>query len=257
MLHPFHLVTQSPWPALLCVNFIFFGINFISWLKGFNENLLISLINGIFIVSLWFRDILREALEGSHTLKVQAGIKKGFFLFVFTEVMLFISFFWSFFNSSLGLSILGNWPLVGIEKIDVLGIPLLGSLLLLSSGFFQTESEYYYSLGNKYKVINLFIIGLVLGSLFIIAQGIEYYYSTFTLSDAVVGSVFYFTTGLHGLHVIAGVIFLTIAFVRIITSSTTIEHKLSFILSLTYWHVVDLIWLFVYISYYWFAFEIL
>lgn len=171
--------------------------------------------------------------------------------------MLFISFFWSFFNSALGLSVLGNWPLAGVDKIDVLGIPLLGSLLLLSSGFFLTESEYYFSLGKKYKVINLFIVGLILGALFVVSQGIEYYYSTFTLSDAVVGSVFYFTTGLHGIHVVVGVLFLTVAFVRIINSSVTLEHKLSFVLSLTYWHVVDLIWLFVYVSYYWFAFEIL
>lgn len=86
----------------------------------------------VLIAIQWWRDVIREAQGGFHTSLVQRGLLIGFLLFLLSEIMLFVSFFWAFFNSSLAPAVeLGaTWPPVGIHAVNPWGIPLLGSCVL-------------------------------------------------------------------------------------------------------------------------------
>ena len=167
--------------------------------------------------------------------------------------MLFFSFFWSYFHSSLVPSVeLGLvWPPLGINAVSPWGLPLLGSIILLASGFLVTLSHHALILGNKNLSITHLILTIILGLLFVYLQSSEYYYSEFTISDSVFGSVFYMTTGLHALHVIIGVIFLFVQLIRLIFDHFTLEHHLGYEFAIFYWHLVDIVWLFVFLTYYW------
>jgi cytochrome c oxidase subunit 3 len=166
--------------------------------------------------------------------------------------MLFVSFFWSFFHSSLSPAVeLGaTWPPVGINAVNPWGIPLLGSCVLLASGFILTLGHHATILGNKDLVLVSLFFTVLLGAFFLFLQYNEYYYGEFTLADSVFGSVFYMTTGLHALHVIVGVLFLFVCLVRTYFDSFTTEHHLGLEFAIYYWHLVDVVWLLVFLVYY-------
>jgi cytochrome c oxidase subunit 3 len=240
----FHIVDHSPWP-------FFVSISFVTLITAASPVLPAATL--LFITFLWLRDIIRESKQGYHTVLVQKGLRLSFLIFLITEIMLFFSFFWSFFHSSLSPSIaLGFiWPPVGIQAIQYTSIPLLGSFLLLSSGFFLTLSHHAFLTRDKTLCLTHGFITLILGSLFALLQFTEYQTSSFTISDSVFGSVFYMTTGLHGIHVICGILFLAVSYARILFDHLTLEHHLGFEFSIFYYHLVDIIWLFVFFSFYW------
>ncbi len=239
----YHIVEHSPWP-------LYISISLITLILG---DPVIPLTASLLITFVWFRDIIRESKQGFHTVVVQKGIRLSFIIFLITEIMLFFSFFWSYFHSSLSpsIAIALIWPPVGIEAIQYTSIPLLGSLLLLSSGFFVTLSHHAFLASNKSLSLIHGFITVILGSLFALLQLTEYSFGTFTISDSVFGSVFYMTTGLHGIHVIVGIIFLVISYIRIWFDHLTLEHHLGFEFAIFYYHLVDIIWLFVFITFYW------
>lgn len=238
----YHIVDHSPWP-------LYISICLITLILGS----LLPLVVLLLITIVWFRDIIRESKQGFHTVVVQKGLRLSFIIFLITEIMLFFSFFWSYFHSSLspaiGIGLI--WPPVGIEAIQYTSIPLLGSLLLLSSGFFVTLSHHAFLASNKSLCLTHGFITVLLGSLFALLQLTEYSFGTFTISDSVFGSVFYMTTGLHGIHVIVGIIFLVVSYARIWYDHLTLEHHLGFEFAIFYYHLVDIIWLFVFITFYW------
>lgn len=251
--HPYHLVDVSPWPLFLSLTLLSAAMSVINWLTGESTMIQLQILLIILISYQWWRDVIRESKAGYHTIRVQRGILIGFLLFQLSEVMLFVSFFWAFFHSSLSPSIeIGCfWPPEGINAVNPWSIPLLGSTILLASGFILTLAHHSLILGDK----NLTLIGMfftiVFGFFFILLQSCEYYYGEFTIADSVYGSVFYMTTGLHALHVIVGVIFLTISLIRIYLDHYTTEHHLGLEFAIYYWHLVDVVWLLVFLIYYW------
>jgi cytochrome c oxidase subunit 3 len=255
MKHPYHLVDISPWPLLISFSILSFAINIINWIKNkeITISIILALILIIFISYLWWRDIIREGRKGDHTKKVQKGLLLGFILFIISEIMLFFSLFWTFFHSSLAPAIdLGNiWPPLGINSMNYLSLPLLGTSILLASGFILTLSHESIIYGNKSNTIRHLILTILLGICFLILQLCEYNYGEFNFSDSIYGSIFYLTTGLHGLHVLVGVIFLIVGLIRIYFDNFTSEHHLGFEFAIYYWHFVDIVWLFVFIFYYW------
>lgn len=239
--HPFHLVDGSPWPILTAF----------AALSG----ALLQMPDLFYFLLLlfWWRDVIRESSGGFHTAAVRRGLLLGFILFLLSEVMLFVSFFWAFFHSSLSPAIeLANvWPPIGLDAVDPWAIPFLGSTLLLASGFLLTLSHVsYFERDKDYTIFTLFLT-VVLGVLFLVLQFNEYSWGSFTIADSVFGSLFYMTTGLHAIHVIVGVIFLAVALVRIVRDSMTSQHHLGFEFAIFYWHLVDVVWLVVFLLYYW------
>ena len=259
--HPFHLVNPSPWPIITS------GILFALTTSGVlslhmfyvaSITFFMSLSSLPYSMTLWFRDIIAEATYlGHHTLAVQRGLNLGVGLFIVSEALFFLAIFWAFFHSALSPNIeIGTlWPPMGTQAINPLELPLLNTIILLSSGVTVTYAHHALIQGGK-KGRSAGLYGLVftllLALIFTLLQGIEYTLSSFTLSDSVYGSCFYFGTGFHGLHVIVGTLFLGVGAWRLLSYQITENHHLGFESAILYWHFVDIVWLFLYVSvYYW------
>lgn len=208
-LFPFHLVEPSPWPILLSFALFTLTIGAVMYIHNFNNGGL--LLNLGFILTalgmtLWFRDVITEStLLGCHTKEVKKGLIIGFALFILSEVFAFLSVFWAFFHSSLAptLEIGGIWPPLGITALDPFAIPLLNTLLLLSSGAFVTYGHHALIAGQRKSAIVGTFITIILAVIFTSFQYYEYSEAAFSMSDGVYGSVFYASTGLHGLTIVA------------------------------------------------------
>jgi cytochrome c oxidase subunit 3 len=201
----------------------------------------------------WFNDIINEAtFLGYHTLVVRKGLKLGFLLFIASEIMLFFGFFWAFFHSSLcSANDLGSiWPPIGINSIPAYDYPLFNTALLIISGFSVTWVHRGIALGLYRECIDGFFITIILGLFFIILQGMEYYESSFNLNDSVFACTFYMLTGLHGCHVIIGVLFLSVCFIRLLLNHFLCNHYLGLIFAIWYWHFVDGVWILLFLSLY-------
>ena len=166
----------------------------------------------------------------------------GFALFIVSEVMAFFSVFWAFFHASLSPDInIGSWPPFGIDALDPFGIPLLNTILLLSSGAFITYSHHALIQKNREGALYGAIYTIVLALLFTGLQYYEYAEASFSFADSVYGTVFFASTGLHGIHVIIGTIFITVGFIRLVLYHLTSDHHLGFEAAILYWHFVDVV----------------
>nr|WUR10634.1 cytochrome c oxidase subunit III [Elmerina hispida] len=197
-----------------------------------------------FAMVFWFRDIILEGtFLGNHTKQVQRGLNLGFALFIVSEVMAFFSVFWGFFHASLSPDIYvgSNWPPLGIDALNPFGIPLLNTLLLLSSGAFITYSHHALINGNRSGAISGAFLTIVLAILFTGLQYYEYAETDFTFADSVYGTVFFASTGLHGLHVAVGTIFIVVGFLRLVLYHLTSDHHLGLESAILYWHFVDVV----------------
>jgi cytochrome c oxidase subunit 3 len=192
--------------------------------------------------------------EGHHTKQVQTGLIIGLVLFIISEICVFFSVFWAFFYASLSpaIEIGGVWPPLGITALDPFSIPLLNTFLLLSSGAFVTWGHHALIKGNRVEAILGTFFTIILAIIFTALQYIEYSEAGFTIADSVYGTVFFASTGLHGLHVIVGTIFILIGFLRILNYHLTDTHHIGHEAGILYWHFVDVVWLFLFIAvYYW------
>lgn len=255
---PYHLVDPSPWPLLVSFSLLSLTLGAVMYMQGFTYGgYLISLgftltVSGMI---LWFRDIITEGTYlGHHTIQVQKGLSIGVVLFIISEVFAFLSVFWAFFHSSLSptIEIGGVWPPQGITPLDPFAIPLLNTILLLSSGAFVTYGHHALIQGDRRGAILGTLLTIIFAIIFTALQYYEYSESSFTMSDSVYGTVFYASTGLHGLHVIIGTLFILVGFIRIINYHLTDTHHQGHEAAILYWHFVDVVWLFLFIAvYYW------
>uniref|UniRef100_A0AAU6QCQ5 Cytochrome c oxidase subunit 3 n=1 Tax=Synergus sp. 1 DYB-20230501 TaxID=3136278 RepID=A0AAU6QCQ5_9HYME len=253
--HPFHLVTLSPWPLLTSLSIF---ISMIGSINMFNYSNFLTMsmgMLGIFMCSYqWWRDVTREStFQGLHTMYIYKLLKLGMFLFIISELLFFISFFWSYFHSSLSpnIEIGSKWPPLNIQQFNPYEIPLLNTIILLSSGVTITYSHYNILINKKNKSLFSLMLTLILGLLFTMIQLYEYNKSTFCLSDSIYGSLFFMTTGFHGLHVIIGSMFLLIMLIRMSLNHLSNYHHFGFEGASWYWHFVDIIWIIVYSMIYW------
>jgi len=256
--HPFHLVSPSPWPIYTSVGLLTLTTTGVLSMHGFNNAwyfLILAFISVVASMSFWFRDVISEATYlGNHTLAVQKGLNMGVALFIVSEALFFLAIFWAFFHSALSPTIeLGaQWPPLGIEAIDPFELPLLNTVILLSSGVTVTYAHHSLIQGNRSGALYGLLATVILAIVFTSFQGIEYTVSSFTISDGAFGTCFYFGTGFHGLHVIIGTAFLAVGLWRVLAYHSTENHHLGLEAGILYWHFVDVVWLFLFISiYYW------
>ena len=253
--HPYHLVDYSPWPLLGAIGVTTIISGTIKWFHLFNSNLIFI---GYFIILLtmyqWWRDVCREGtLQGKHTLIVSKGLRWGIILFIISEIFFFISFFWRFFHRSLSPNIeIGSlWPPIRITPFNPFQIPLLNTIILITSGITVTWAHHALIENNYRQTTQSLFFTVILGIYFTILQIYEYLEAPFCLADRIYGSTFFLATGFHGLHVIIGTIFLLICLIRHIKFHFVINHHFGFERAAWYWHFVDVVWLFLYISIYW------
>jgi cytochrome c oxidase subunit 3 len=255
---PFHLVDQSPWPILVSFALLSLTTGAVMHFHGIiNSNIVFNLgfiLTGFGMI-LWFRDIIIEgALLGNHTKEVQKGLEIGVLLFIVSEVFAFLSVFWAFLHASLApaIEIGAQWPPRGITPLDPFAVPLLNTVILLSSGALITYGHHALILGNRKAAILGVILTVVFAVIFTGLQYMEYLEATFTITDSVFGTVFYSSTGLHGLHVIIGTLFILVGLARLINYHFTRTHHVGLGSAIIYWHFVDIVWLFLFaLVYYW------
>nr|ARO34924.1 cytochrome c oxidase subunit III [Janus compressus] len=257
--HPFHMVEKSPWPLICSLNMIIMTSGFTKWFHYNNYTMFMTGVMAMLVSMFqWWRDVTRESTyQGLHSKEVYLNMNWGMILFIISEVFFFLSFFWAYFHASLSPSIeIGSmWPPKGIIAFNPYHIPLLNTIILISSGASITWS--HHSLINKkfnQTMISL-MMTITLGVYFSILQKYEYDESYFTITDSIYGSTFFMATGFHGIHVLIGTSFLMICLIRLIKNHFSNNHHFNFEAASWYWHFVDIVWIFLYISIYWWSFN--
>jgi heme/copper-type cytochrome/quinol oxidase subunit 3 len=255
--HPYHLVDPSPWPLVTSISALGLTTGTVMYMHANIGGGFLSFFSFVMLLVsmiLWWRDVIREAtFEGHHTAAVQQGLRYGMILFIASEVMFFLAFFWGFFHASLAPSIeIGAvWPPKGITPFNAWDIPFLNTLILLLSGATVTWAHHAIVGGDRHGAIYGLISTVLLGLIFSTLQGYEYLSASFTIADGVYGSVFYMATGFHGFHVLIGTIFLLVCLIRQISYHFSTTHHFGLEAAAWYWHFVDVVWLFLFISIYW------
>nr|ALR69392.1 cytochrome c oxidase subunit III [Bemisia tabaci]WEX31291.1 cytochrome c oxidase subunit III [Bemisia tabaci] len=253
--HFFHLVKHSPWPLLIALNLIN-SITSITKLILNSSSLMcfFFVFISVLIMIQWWRDVIRESLyEGSRSLKINYMIGSGMIFFIVSEICLFSSFFWMYFYYGLSpdMETGSVWPPFKITQMSFMDIPLLNTMILLMSGFFITWAHYNLTMNSfKNSMINL-MMSILLGLYFLVIQGYEYMNSSISFNDSVFGNSFFILTGFHGLHVMIGLIFLVVMMLQLIKKKFSFMNMNGFEYSIWYWHFVDIVWLFLYLTVYW------
>ena len=256
--HPYHLVDPSPWPLVgafaagaLVLGIIFKAHYGITWL------LILGLVGVLATMALWWRDVVKESQSGLyHTPVVRLGLRYGMMLFIASEVMFFVAFFWAYFHFALYPEhVLGAataiWPPAGIKTFDPLHLPLLNTLILLLSGCTVTWAHHAIIHGDNKTAVKGLALTVLLGLLFTGVQAYEYATAPFNfINGGIYPSTFFLATGFHGFHVIVGTIFLAVCLVRAMRGHFTPEKHFGFEAAAWYWHFVDVVWLFLFVSIY-------
>lgn len=253
--HPYHIITLSPWPLYTAL--AIWSFTRITVVSFFTKSMLftyLTILTLMIISFLWWRDVVRETLsQGFHHGEVLEGLKLGIILFISSEVFFFVRFFWAYFHSRISPCIeIGQvWPPMSVESFNPINVPLLNTLILLSSGVTVTW-RHHCILINDHIISNFSLcLTWILGLYFTALQGLEYWQACFCISDSCYGSTFYIATGFHGIHVLIGTSFLFICWFRNYFYQINIDHLLGFEIAAWYWHFVDVVWLILYSSIYW------
>ena len=294
--HDYHLVNPSPWPVVAASAVFIMAVGLIVWMRsmGGGEGLFglrgpwtfaVGFAGVAITVFFWWRDVISEGVHGDHTPIVQLHFRYGMILFIASEVMFFVAWFWAYFNVSLfpaGVHDLlntndvvgmvmrdqltgGHWPPVPVDgtgvtipasgaptpgifehTFDPWHIPLLNTLILLTSGVTVTWAHHALLHDNRRGLVLGLVVTVLLGMTFTGFQAYEYMHAAFSYAGHIYGSTFFMATGFHGAHVIIGSIFLLVCLIRAINGAFTAKAHFGFEAAAWYWHFVDVVWLFLF-----------
>jgi cytochrome c oxidase subunit 3 len=259
--HDYHLVDPSPWPIIGAAATFLLAVGAIMWMHGASPVFMIAGALGVlYTMFMWWRDVIKEAHRGDHTRVVQLHLRYGMILFIASEVMFFVAWFWAFFDASLFSDEAiqasrvevtgGQWPPKGTQVFDPWHLPLLNTLILLTSGTTVTWAHHALIHNDRKGLIWGLGLTVLLGVLFTSIQAYEYAHAAFGFSRQyggnIYGSTFFMATGFHGFHVIIGTIFLTVNFFRALAGHFKPDQHFGFEAAAWYWHFVDVIWLFLF-----------
>jgi cytochrome c oxidase subunit 3 len=258
---PYHLVDPSPWPLIGALGG---GLTVLGIILAAHYGSYIVLAAGIVVVLAtmvgWWRDVLRESrTPGLHTAIVRLGLRYGMTLFIASEVMFFVGFFWAYFNFALfpehvSGAATAAWPPTGVRTFDPFHFPFLNTMILLLSGTTITWAHHALLEGDRKGLVQGLTLTVLLGISFTTLQAIEYSHAPFHFSGGgIYPSVFFLATGFHGFHVIVGTCFLLVCLLRAQAGQFTPERHFGFEAAAWYWHFVDVVWLFLFICIYYFG----
>lgn len=270
--HDYHILPPSIWPLVGAFAALAMASGGIMWMHEVNGGgwlFLAGLAAVLFTMYSWWADVIREAHAGDHTPVVQLHLRYGMILFIASEVMFFVGWFWAWFNFSLfpvplevtadgvtnlvgqdGAAALLQWPPKGIEVLDAFQLPLLNTLILLCSGTTVTWAHHALLHGDRDGLKKGLWLTILLGILFTAIQAYEYAHAPFAFAGTNYGAAFYMATGFHGFHVLVGTIFLIVCLYRAYAGHFTPKQHFGFEAAAWYWHFVDVVWLFLFISIY-------
>ncbi len=266
------------WPIVGSIGLFTFFFGFAMWVndQAFGREVFIvgSLIMIVMLFG-WFGDVIRESETGTYSNQVDSSFRLCMMWFIFSEVMFFAAFFGALFyarifsgpwlggvgeggadvtNTLLYPSFDYVWPNNGpdgiggnFQEMSWFGLPLINTLLLLTSGLTCTLAHHAIRHGNRQKMVLWLAATVTLGFVFVGLQALEYYHAyhelNLTMNSGIYGSTFFMLTGFHGFHVTMGAIMLTVVMFRGMKSHFTQSNHFAFEASAWYWHFVDVVWL--------------
>jgi cytochrome c oxidase subunit III len=272
--HDYHIIDPSPWPFVGAIGALVMFFGAVAWLRHhldqpfnvFGANLAtpwifaLGLAIVLYTMFAWWSDTIREGNEGAHTPVVSMHLRYGMIMFIASEVMFFVAWFWAFFDASLfpnelvqasRTEVLGGvWPPKGIEVLDPLHLPLFNTITLLLSGTTVTWAHHAMLEDDRQSLKAGLALTVALGLIFSFVQFYEYAHAPFAFSGSIYGSTFFMATGFHGFHVIIGTIFLAVCLARALAGGFTPHKHFGFEAAAWYWHFVDVVWLFLFFCIY-------
>ena len=259
--HDYHLVDPSPWPLIGSISTFVLALAAIAAMHGASWWWTLPGSLGIIYTMFgWWVDVVREAHRGDHTRVVQLHLRYGMIMFIASEVMFFVAWFWAFFDASLFYNEAaqfarveatgGSWPPEGMQVFDPWHLPLLNTLILLTSGTTVTWAHHALLHNDRRGLKWGLWLTILLGVLFTCVQAYEYIVAPFDFAGSIYGATFFMATGFHGFHVIIGTIFLIVCLVRVYLGHFTPEQHFGFEAAAWYWHFVDVVWLFLFVCVY-------
>ncbi|MBS0638790.1 MAG: cytochrome c oxidase subunit 3 [Acetobacteraceae bacterium] len=257
---PYHLPDPSPWPLTGAIGGFLTVVGIIlAAHKGSYIVLLLGLLTVLGTMFFWWRDVLKESnTPGAHSAIVRLGLRYGMTLFIASEVMFFVGFFWAYFNFLIFPETQGDgqtvWPPSNIYTFDPFHLPFLNTMILLLSGTTITWAHHCLLEGNRKGLIQGLGITVLLGLSFTFFQALEYMHAPFKfVGGGVYPSTFFLATGFHGFHVIVGTCFLIVCWMRANNGAFTPQRHFGFEAAAWYWHFVDVVWLFLFVCIYWYG----
>lgn len=271
--HDYHILPPSIWPLMGSVAALVLVIGGLMWMKAAPGGVWVfaaGMVGVLATMFFWWSDVIREAKAGDHTPVVQLHLRYGMILFIASEVMFFVGWFWAWFDFSLFPVNLGytpgahgeagvverltegvaQWPPKGMEVLNAFEFPLLNTFILLLSGTTVTWAHHSLIHGDREGLKKGLWLTIILGLLFSAVQAYEYIHAPFPFAGINYGAAFYMATGFHGFHVIVGTIFLMVCLVRAYQGDFTPRQHFGFEAAAWYWHFVDVVWLFLFVTVY-------
>jgi cytochrome c oxidase subunit 3 len=254
--HPYHLVRPSIWPlaSSLSAGLFTFGIVMFMHKQAGGQTVALAGLFGILAcMFFWWWDVIKESIvEKVHNKITEIGLRFGMILFIASEVMFFVAFFWAFFDASLfPREAIGYiWPPENIKVFDPFDLPFLMTMILLLSGCTVTWAHHAVQIGDNRQLVRALGLSVFLGFFFLGFQVYEYSHAAYKFTDGIYASTFYMATGFHGFHVFVGTIFLAVCWFRAMRGHFTPEKHFGFEAAAWYWHFVDVVWLFLFIAVY-------
>ena len=247
--HTYHLVEPSPWPAVGAFAALTTAFGAVLYMHEKPFGVVLLIVGFLLVLGtmfFWWRDVVREAEhQNHHSLVVQIGLRYGMMLFISSEVMFFAAFFWAYFDASLYPDG-GVWPPEGIKTFDPWDIPLINTLILLTSSCTVTWAHHGIIAGNRDALIKGLTATVVLGAIFTGFQVYEYDHAAFGFTDGIYASTFYMATGFHGFHVLVGTLFLLVCLIRARAGHFKPEQHFGLEAAAWCWHFVDVVWIFLF-----------
>ncbi len=268
--HPYHIVRPSIWPLVGSLSGGLLALGALMYMHdvsigdmpiGF-KGIILGLIAVVATMFFWWKDVIFEAcVEKVHTPIAMVGMRYGMAMFIASEVMFFVAFFWAFFDASLFFGDVdqvlrvehthGIWPPPHISPVAAFGLPLLMTMILLLSGCTVTWAHHAILEGHQDDAVKGLALSTLLGVIFLGFQIYEYTHVTFGFTEGIYSSTFFMATGFHGFHVFVGTIFLAVCMVRAKKGHFTKDKHFGFEAAAWYWHFVDVVWLFLFVAVYW------
>ena len=259
--HPYHLVRPSVWPLIgsLAAGFLALGAVWfmhdveLDGIKIGPKALIGGIAAVLLVMFFWWKDVIYESVvEKAHTKIAEVGLRFGMALFIASEVMFFVAFFWAFFNGALYPTEATGyvWPPQNIHVIEPFGLPFLMTMILLLSGCTVTWAHHAILEGKQKEAVRALGITSFLGFFFLCFQIYEYAHAHFGFTEGIYPSTFFMATGFHGFHVFVGTVFLIVCWIRAAKGHFTPERHFGFEAAAWYWHFVDVVWLFLFCAIY-------
>lgn len=272
--HDYHIIDPSPWPLIGAIGALTMAIGGVAWMRYLNGGefpifgmnianpwlFFIGLAIVIYTMFAWWKDTIKEAHGGDHTRVVSLHLRYGMIMFIASEVMFFVAWFWAFFDASLYSNEAaqvarsaytgGTWPPQGIEVLDPFHLPLYNTIILLLSGTTVTWAHHALLHNDRQGLIWGLTLTVALGVLFSAVQVYEYAHAPFAFKESIYGATFFMATGFHGFHVLVGTIFLLVCLFRALAGHFKPDQHFGFEAAAWYWHFVDVVWLFLFVCVY-------